>query len=69
MKKILKIQNNLKNLTNELGCDYSVEMAGDCLSSHCQDVHGWRSIPCPHDYCKYEAFSETSHKACDSYVK
>ena len=37
-------------------------MANDCFSSHCKEAHGWRAIPCTHDYCKYEAFSETSHK-------
>ena len=59
-----------------LGCDHSVKMlylfrtkCYNCLSSHCQEVHGWRAIPCPHDYCKYEAFSENSHKACDSHVQ
>ena len=52
-----------------LGCDYSVKMADDCLSAHCKEEHSWRAIPCPHDYCKYEAFSDTSHKACCSYVQ
>ena len=55
-----------KSKNNVLGCDHSVEIVDDCLSSHCKEAHGWRVIPCTYDYCKYEAFSEISHKACCS---
>ena len=47
----------------KIGCNFSTTMGPDCLSEHCQNKHNWRKIPCPYDYCKFEAYNSYTHKA------
>ena len=62
-------KNELLEFIKFLGCKFSVPFAANCLVEHCIKEHGFRTIPCPYDYCKYEAFNETVYKESSKFFK
>ena len=47
----------------EKGCEFSAIFGNQCLADHCVTEHGYQTVPCPYEDCKYEAFSQTCFKA------